>query len=104
MAIKTFSSLNITIAPENEVFTGKKKDMEDIIDQPIVILDYRIVPSKFPEKAFDRCLHLQIEIDGKKHVAFSGSKNLVLHIEQVQRQDLPIATTIVKRDKKLMFT
>jgi hypothetical protein len=78
--------------------------MEDILDQQIIIHDYRIVPSKFPDKAYDRCLHLQIELDGKKFVAFSGSKNLVVHIEQVQREDLPIETTIVKKDKKLMFT
>lgn len=104
MQIKKFSDLNITISPENDVFTGKKKDIEDVLDQEIWIHDYKIVPSKFPEKAYDKCLHLQISIDGKKFVLFSGSKNLILHIEQVQRLDLPISTTIVKRDKKLLFT
>jgi hypothetical protein len=78
--------------------------MEDILDQEIVIHDYKVVPSKYPDKAYDRCLHMQISIDQKKHVLFSGSKNLVLHLEQVPRCNLPIATTIIKRDKKLMFT
>lgn len=100
--MKKFSDLNITI--DNETFTGKKKDMEDILDQEILIHDYKILPSKFPDKAYDRCLHLQISIDGKMHVVFSGSKNLVLNIEQVSKTDLPIQTTIIKKDKKLIFT
>ena len=100
--MKKFGELGIQI--DNGSFVGKKKDMEDVIGQPIEVHDYKIVPSKFKEKAYDRCLWMQIIMDGKKCVVFSGSKNLVLQIEAVGKENLPIMTTIVKEDKKLVFT
>lgn len=78
--------------------------MDEIIGVEIIIHDYKVLPSKFPEKAYPWCLHLQIEVEGRKYVSFSGSKNLVLFMEKVDRVDLPVKTTIRKQEKKLMFT
>ena len=104
MEVQSFSSLNIKIGEENEVFVGKKKDMEDVIDQPIVILDYKVKPSIYADK-YDRCLHLQIEMDGKKCVVFSGSKYLIMQIEQVAKEQLPLSTVIKKQqNRSLIFT
>jgi len=40
----------------------------------------------------------------KMYVAFSGSKYLVMNMEQVHKSQLPIATVIRKQDKRFVFT
>ena len=106
MQTPTFSSLNITIGGENGGFVGKKKDMDEVIDQPIIIHDFTIQPSKFPEKyANDKCLWLQIEMEGEKCVCFSSSKYLMMQLEQVSKDQLPRSTVIKKQqNRSLMFT
>jgi len=100
--VKKFSDLGITV--DSEVFVGRKIEIDDIFDQEIIIHDFRIVPSKFPKNGCTECLHMQISFENKKRVVFCLSKNLIQHISQVNRADLPILTTIVKQDKKYVFT
>ena len=100
--MKKFSELNIKV--ESEVFVGRKIDIDDLFDQEIIIHDYRIVDSKFPKNGCTECLHMQITHENKKRVVFCLSRNLIQHIRQVNKEDLPITTTIVKQDKKYVFT
>ena len=100
--MKRFSDLNITIA--DGPFTGKKKEMDELFDQEIEIHDYRVVDSKFPKPGCEKCLHMQIAIDGKKYVAFCSSKNLIRNLDQIVKEDFPIVTTIRKDGKKFIFT
>lgn len=99
--MKKFSDLNIK--NEDGPFVGKKKDMEDLFDHLMEIHDFRIMPAKYPDKGYHLCLHLQIKMDGKLWVAFSGSKNLVKAMEQVNKDDLPIEVTIRKKGKMHVF-
>jgi len=101
-SVQKFSDLNIKV--ENEAFVGKKIDKDDVFDQQIIIHDYRIVEAKYRDKGCTKCLHLQIEIEGRKRVVFFTSNNLIRQIEQVSKADLPRQTVIVNKDKKYSFT
>lgn len=87
------------------MFTGKKKDMDEVVDQQIILHDFKIMPSQYAEKyKNDKCLMMQIEMDGRKYVCFSGSKYLQMQLAQVTREQLPRSTVIKRIDKKLFFT
>lgn len=88
-----FKSLNIQTKTKS--FVGQSIEVEDIMDQEIIILDYKIGPSKFPEK-YEKCLTLQIRYQDKLRVVFSGSKNLIEMIEQIPKDKFPVITTIKK--------
>jgi hypothetical protein len=101
--MKSFSSLNIT--PAHRQFEGKKIDITDIIDQQIIVHDFKIEPTKYPDKYKNpNRLTLQIEYEQKKRVVFSGSQNLMDMIEKAGKDNLPFTTTIKNEFKRLIFT
>ena len=89
------------VQPKTQAFIGSKILFEDIVDKEVRVLDFKIGPSKF-EKT-DNCLQLQLEVDGKKRVHFSGSENLI-HMIQDPRTKLPFDTIITKQDRSVIFT
>jgi hypothetical protein len=100
-----FSQFNIK-AP-SKGFEGDKIKMERILNREIVVHDYKLENSKvksFQERGSERCLHLQISLNGEKHVLFTGSACLIEQIEQVPRSNFPFKTTIVKDNQRVMFT
>lgn len=98
--MNTFS--NLGIKPKENIFIGKKIEADDILDLEIIILDFEIRDSnKF---AGTKCLYLQIELDGKKRVVFTGGKTLIDVMSQVTKDKLPIKTKIAKEDRILKFT
>jgi hypothetical protein len=103
-ALKNFSDFGIEA--ESTSFIGKSIEIVDILDQEIIIHDYKIKPSKHPKQEGDLCLHLQIEYEGKMRVVFSGSFYLQQMIQKVSRKDgFPFLTTIKreKNSKRLEF-
>lgn len=99
--IKKFKDLGIQ--PVSAGFEGEKIRIDRILNREIVIYDFKIVTSKYPDKG-EMCLHLQIAIDDKKHIVFSGSKVLQSLIEQVDKKDFPFETTIIKDNQRFEFT
>ena len=99
--MKNFRDLGIK--DETKRFTGAKVDVFDIFNQEIIIHAYKVEPSKIG-KGYDKCLHLQFEMNGTMHVVFIGSKNLVDTIERVKPEDFPFKTVIRKKDKRYEFT
>lgn len=97
--INSFSQFQIETTTN---FTGKSLSIDDILNQQIIVHDFKIGPST--KKEGTECLTLQIEYQGRKHVYFSGSKNLMHVIKQVPRNKFPFNTTIKKDDKTLIFT
>lgn len=93
----------MNISAQASGFTGNKIDVFSVLNQEITVHDYKISKSKF-EKGHGECLHLQISINGTKHVLFSGSGNLMAQIAQVARTDFPFVATIKKTDRRLDFT
>lgn len=98
--MKKFTDFGITI--EKKGFTGDKIKIERLLNREIVVHAYEIKPSKFEGK--DKCLHLQISLNGTMHVVFIGSKSLMEIIEKVPKEDFPFETTIVKPDQQFIFS
>lgn len=97
-----FSELGIT--PTEAAFVGKQIEVDDVLNQPIVICDFKIKDSKYPKKGREKCLHLQIEKDGDKKVMFTPSNNLMDMIQKIPKERFPVKTTITKTFKRLDFT
>ena len=95
-----FSELNIK--PKENTFTGKKIEIDDILNTEIIVEGFKIQDST--KKQGTKYLTLQIEKEENKRVVFTGSKNLMDLINQVPKDKFPFKTTIKKNDKRLEFT
>lgn len=78
---------------------GDKVKLDEILDSELIVTGYKIVQSKFKES---RCLHLEIELAGEKHVVFTGSEVLMRQIEKYQNM-IPFATKIIKNKRYYTF-
>lgn len=99
--MKKFSELGIKV--KRDRFVGDKIKMFKILNQEIVVHDFRIKNSKYDNANSDKCLHLQIEVNGQKHVLFTGSKVLAETIEQVPREAFPFETKITQEGETFQF-
>lgn len=99
--MKTFKDLNIKV--ESEGFTGDQIKISRIMDKDIIVLKYKIGPSKYPEKGNGQCLTLQIKLGEETHVVFTGSIALMDTIQQVKTEDMPFLTKITKPNERFQF-
>lgn len=67
--MKSFSDLNI----DTHRLTGRKIFIEDVVDIPIEVLDFKIDPSRYPEKGNGKRLTIQIRHENNERVIFTGS-------------------------------
>lgn len=98
---KRFKDFNITA--ESAAFKGDKIKMNRLFDKEITVHAFVIKESKYKEKT-DKCLYLQIEKEGVKHVVFTGSATLMDMIQKVPATEFPFNTTIVKEGDSFQFT
>lgn len=89
--MKKFSSLGIE---QPDRFVGQSIPIYDLLNKEIIVIDYKIGPSKFIDKG-DR-LDLQIKMDDVERVVWTGSVILMDQIKMVNEADFPFTTTIVK--------
>jgi hypothetical protein len=94
-----FSDFNIK--NEQKTFTGDKIKISKILNKSIVVLNYKIEDSKVNA---GKCLYLQIEVNDKKHIVFTGSKMLIESIQKVPEKGFPFETTIVEESEMYQFT
>lgn len=99
--MRSFSDFNIK--PKRGRFVGDKIKIMKVLNQALVVHDFKLDKSKFQNSNSDRCLCLQIEFKGEKHVLFTGSKVLAEMIQQVPRENLPFKTTITKEGETFQF-
>ena len=98
-----FSQLNIK-APERG-FEGQKIKMNKILGKEIIVYFYKITDSKaFPDRGTGKCLQLQIEHAGEKHVLFTGATGLIQTIQLIPEDAFPFATTIEEQGDRFLFT
>lgn len=97
-----FNFKDLGIKPKQDTFTGKKIEIDDILNIEIIVEGFKIQDST--KKAGTKYLTLQIEKEDNKRVVFTGSKNLMDLISQVPVDKFPFKTTIRKNDKRLEFT
>lgn len=94
------SFIDFDIKPTKKGFTGDKIRMDLVLNVPIIIHDYKIEPSKYEGDRLD----MQIEKDSILYLLWSSSKILVEMIHKVPKEDFPFKTTIIKKDKRLVFS
>lgn len=100
-----FKDLNIEYTAKS--FEGDKISMDRILNQEIIIVDFKIEDSKvksFQEKGSDKCLHLQIRYKGELRVIFTGGSALIEMIQKVPKSEFPFSTIIIKDNKRFLFT
>jgi hypothetical protein len=97
--MKSFKELGITA--QTEIFIGKKRAVDEILNIPIQVHKFKIEPSK---KNSGLCLHLQIKIGETYHVVFTSGSYLMECIKQVPETDFPFTTTIITNDRRYEFT
>ncbi len=99
MEYKKFSEF----ADEPPLLDGAKINIVDILNKEILVIGYRLADSKYKKDNNSQCLTLQIELDEKRYVVFSGSRVLINQIEKY-KAEIPFLTTIKKIDKYFSFT
>lgn len=96
---------DLMIEPYKKVFVGDKIKVANVLDKEITLVDFRIVDSKHPKEPGDKCIHLQIEFKEEKRVMFSISKYLIDIAKRVDKEKLPLTTTIIKQENgSFIFT
>lgn len=97
--MKTFKDFGIKI--ETNAFIGDKIKISKILNRQIVVHAYKIEKSKYNT---GKCLYLQIDLNGTKHIVFTGSNILMDAIQQVPSSGFPFRTTIVEENEMYQFT
>lgn len=88
-------------ANESKPFEGDKKKIEDILNQEILIIDFKVKESKHHKNT--EYVTIQFKINDILYIAFTGSNVL---IEQLNKytDNIPFYTSIKKIDKYYIFT
>lgn len=81
---------------------GKKKKIDQILNMEIIVLGYKIKPSKFQDKS-PQYTTIQFEQNGEKYVIFTSSTVLTEQLEKYKKE-LPFITTIKKSGKAFTFS
>lgn len=89
-------------ARENMPLEGCKMKLDEVVNREITVTDYRIKDSRYKKESAPRCLTLQFEFEGKKHILFTGSNVLIDQIDKY-KAEIPFITTIKKIDKYYTF-
>ncbi len=100
--VKKFSDFGVKI--DDKRFVGDKVKLHKNLNVEIVVHDFDIKPSKYPERGSADCLWLQLSIDGKKCVSFSVSKYLIKMIQQVPKDSFPFSTKVINNNDRFEFT
>ena len=98
--MKQFSDFKIK--PEISSMAGDKINITRVLNRQIKVTDYKVEPSKHRENT--QCLHLEFEMNGQKHVLFTGGVILIQMIQKVPKGEFPFMTTIVKENEYYEFT
>jgi len=99
--MKKFSDFGIK--PTFNYFVGDKIKITKVLNQEIIIHQFKLKDSKFENSNSEKCLNIQIELKGEKYVLFTGSKILAETIQQVPEEDFPFETTITKEGESFQF-
>jgi hypothetical protein len=100
--MKKFSDFNIKA--ETKAFSGRRIEIEQLIGQPITVHDWKIGPSKYPEKGNGMRLDLQITYEGADRVTWTSGIELQRMIKEVPEDGFPFKTTIIRNNKRYEFS
>jgi hypothetical protein len=78
-----------------QVLDGDKIKIEDVLNREVTVLGFRVAKGKHKT---DRCLTLQVAVDGVHRVVFTGSEVLISQMEKYGGE-CPFVSTIRKIDR-----
>ena len=99
-----FNQFNIKLPQKG--FEGSKIKISRILNREIIIHDFKIEDSKieaFRSRGSDKCLCIQISMDGEKHIVFTSSACLIEMISQVPRDRMPFIAKIINDNERYLF-
>lgn len=82
---------------------GSKMKIEEVLNREIAVIGFKINESKYNRSNSPKCLKLQFELDGERHVLFTGSTILCEQVQKYQ-EEIPFTATIKKIDKYYSFS
>jgi hypothetical protein len=88
-------------AEETKVFGGDKKKIEDILNQEILIVDFKVKSSKHKQGSLYATI--QFKIGDTNYIVFTGSGVLIDQLEKY-KGSIPFYTTIKKIDRYYTFS
>jgi hypothetical protein len=89
-------------AHEQPTLEGTKCKIDDIINQEVEVLGFRILESNYPKENSQQYLTLQVRSNGKTMVVFTGSNVLTRQAEQYAKE-IPFFATIRKIGRYYTF-
>jgi len=90
------------ISKEN-ILDGDKIRLEDILNEEVLIIGYRIKDSRYSKNNSGKYLTLQIEFKDNKRVVFTGSDVLIDQLEKYGNE-IPFLATIRKINRYYSLT
>lgn len=88
-------------AEEAKAFDGDKKKIDEILNQEILVIDFKMKESKHHRDT--QYVTLQFKIDNTTFILFNGSRVLADQLEKY-KDNLPFYAIIKKIDKYYTFT
>jgi len=82
---------------------GDKIKIEEVLNTEIIILNYSIKSSNYKKNKSGDYLTLQIEIDSKRKILFTGSDVLIQQLKDYGKE-IPFTATIKKINKFYTLT
>lgn len=89
-------------AKDNLPLDGSKLKIDEVLNRELIVIGYKINDSRYSKSNAPKCLKLHFELDGQRHILFTGSSILCEQIE-LYKDEIPFITTIKKIDKYYSF-
>ena len=87
---------------KEQALDGDKIRLDDILDHEILVIAHQITGSKYSDNG-KICLKLQFELQGERHILFTGSTVLARQAEEY-KDEMPFLATIKKVDNYYTFS
>lgn len=98
----SFKDLNIETP--KPALVGDKIEMRDVLDTEVTVCNFSIVESKYTEKGNGKCLRLQLKVEDRDRVLFTGSGVLMETLDLIPKDKFPFTTKIIKKNRRFEFT
>lgn len=96
--MKQFSDFAIE---SKRCFIGPKVAIEDILEKEIIVEHFSISDSN--KKPGTECLTIQVFIDDRQQVIFTGSTFLMHSLRNLQESDFPFKAKIIRINRHFEF-
>ena len=86
-------------ADDEKAFSGDKAKINDILNKEIIILRYKVTPSKYKDKG-DKCATVQFKEgeEGAEKIFFTGSEVIMSQLEKY-KEKMPFIAVMKKVDR-----